>query len=95
MTKNKIINYLTNHKKEFQEKYELENIGLFGSYARDEATNKSDIDIFVQMKPSFIKLIGLKYQIEDKFHIKVDIIRLRDKMNISLKNRILKDAIYV
>lgn len=95
MTKEIIINYLTNHKKEFQKEYEVEKIGLFGSYARDEARQDSDIDIFVQMKPDFFKLIGLKQQIEEYFNIKVDIVRLRDKMNMALKRRILKDGIYV
>ena len=95
MTKETIINYLTNHKKEFQKEYEVEKIGLFGSYARDEARQDSDIDIFVKMKPDFFKLIGLKQQIEEYFNIKVDIVRLRDKMNMALKRRILKDGIYV
>jgi len=95
MTKETILNYLKKHKQEFQKKYEIESIGLFGSYARDEATESSDIDIFVKMKPDFSKLMGFKYQIEDKFNIKVDIVRLRNKMNSALKKRILKDGIYV
>ncbi len=95
MNKNAIINYLRTHKNEFMQKYNVEKIGLFGSYARDEAKEDSDIDIFVQMKPDFFKLIGLKQQIEDYFNIKVDIVRLREKMNEALKRRILKDGIYV
>jgi predicted nucleotidyltransferase len=95
MQKETIINYLISHKKEFQKKYEVEKIGLFGSYARDEATKDSDIDIFVQMKPDFFKLVGLKQQIEEDFDIKVDIVRLREKMNMALKRRILKDGINV
>jgi len=35
MTKKEILEYLSSHKKEFQKKYEIEKIGLFGSYARD------------------------------------------------------------
>ena len=95
MTKKDILNYLSKHKKEFQKEYEVEQIGLFGSYARNEAREDSDIDIFVYMKPDFFKLVGLKQQIEDYFNIKVDIVRLRDKMNMALKRRILKDGIYV
>ena len=95
MTKEQIINYLKTHKGKFQKEYDVEQIGLFGSYARGEAKEDSDIDIFVQMKPDFYKLIGLKQQIEDYFNTKVDIVRLRDKMNEALKHRILKDGIYV
>jgi len=42
MTKEAIINYLTSHKKEFAQKYNIEKIGLFGSYARGEAEENSD-----------------------------------------------------
>jgi len=41
MTKEAIINYLTSHKKEFAQKYNIEKIGLFGSYVRDEAMENS------------------------------------------------------
>jgi len=95
MTKETILNYLATHKQAFQKEYEVEKIGLFGSYARDEANVDSDIDIFVRMKPDFFKIVGLQQQIEEYFSIKVDIVRLRDKMNMALKRRILKDGIYV
>ncbi len=75
MTKKDILNYLSKHKKEFQKEYEVEQIGLFGSYARNEAREDSDIDIFVHMKPSFFKLVGLKQHIEEDLKKKVDMIR--------------------
>ena len=46
--KTNILNYLKEHYSEFKNKYNVEKIGLFGSYARDEATENSDIDIFVK-----------------------------------------------
>ncbi len=95
INKDIILNYLKEHKNEFMQKYSVEQIGLFGSFARNETREDSDIDIFVQMEPDFYKLIGLKQQIEDYFNTKVDIVRLRDKMNEALKRRILKDGIYV
>lgn len=72
LTQEDILNYLTQHKKEFQDKFKIEKIGLFGSYARGE---ESDIDIFVKMKPDLFGLIGLKQRIEEDLHKKVDIIR--------------------
>jgi len=71
MTKKKILEYLSNHKKEFQKKFQVEKIGLFGSYARDEAKADSDIDIFVQMKPDLFKLVELKQQIEEDLQKKL------------------------
>jgi len=54
--KTNILDYLKEHTIEFQEKYDLEQIGIFGSYARDEVTENSDIDVFVKMKPDLENL---------------------------------------
>ncbi|HGZ70765.1 MAG TPA: nucleotidyltransferase [Nitratifractor sp.] len=95
MTKKDILNYLKIHKKTFQEKYELEKIGLFGSYARDEAKEDSDIDIFVQMKPDLFKLVELKQQIEEDLQKKVDIVRNHKYIKPLLLKMIEKDIDYV
>jgi len=94
MTKSEILDYLKNHYTVLKEKYDVEAIGIFGSYARDEAKEDSDIDIFVKMEPKLFNLIAVKQTIEEGLHKKVDIVRLRDKMNPYLKKRILKDGIY-
>jgi len=94
MTKSDVLNYLSKHFQEFHNKYNVEKIGIFGSYARDEATNDSDIDIFVQMQPKLLNMIAIKQFIEEDLHQKVDIVRLREKMNPYLKKRILRDGIY-
>ena len=94
MTKSDVLNYLSKHFQEFHTKYNVEKIGLFGSYARDEATKDSDIDIFVQMHPKLLDMVAIKQLIEEDLHLKVDIVRLRDKMNPYLKKRILRDGIY-
>lgn len=95
MTKDDVLNYLREHYQEFHNKYNVEKIGLFGSYARDEATKDSDIDIFVQMHPKLLDMIAIKQLIEEDLHKKVDIVRLRDKMNPYLKKQILKDGINI
>ncbi len=46
MTKIEVITFLKNKKDEFYAKYGITTLGLYGSYARDEATNSSDVDIF-------------------------------------------------
>ena len=95
MDKETILSYLKSNKERLKKEYEIEQIGIFGSYARNEANENSDIDIFVKMKPDFFKVIGLKQQLEEYFNKKVDIVRLREKINNALKRRILKDGIYV
>jgi len=94
MTRSDILGYLQDHYALFNEKYEVEEIGLFGSYARNEAQEDSDIDIFVKMKPKLLNMVAIKQLIEKDLHKKVDIVRLRDKMNPYLKKRILKDGVY-
>jgi predicted nucleotidyltransferase len=95
VTKETILNYLTSHKEAFQKAYEIEKIGLFGSYARNEAHDESDIDIFVQMKPDLFKLSALKQQIEEDLHKKVDLIRAHKHMKPFLLKMIQKDIEYV
>jgi predicted nucleotidyltransferase len=96
MTRVDIIDFLKLHKQELAERYGVVRIGLFGSYARNEAIMGSDIDIAVELeKPDLFYLIGIKQTIEDEFGGKVDVVRMRDNMNILLKKRILQDVIYV
>jgi predicted nucleotidyltransferase len=89
-----ILNYLKNNYSEFQEKYQVEKIGLFGSYARSEETESSDIDIFVQMKPSLFKMVAIKDKIEADLNKKVDIVREHKNMKPFFLQMIKKDLIY-
>lgn len=94
MTKSNILNYLKEHYQQFHNQYNVEKIGLFGSYARDEATPDSDIDIFVKMKPNMFAMIAIKEQIEADLHTKVDIIREHKNIKPFLLEMINKDLIY-
>jgi len=94
MTKVAILNYLKKHYQEYKSQYNVEKIGLFGSYARDEATNESDIDIFVKMKPNIFGMIAIKEQIEEDLHVKVDIIREHKNIKPFFLEMINKDLIY-
>ena len=99
MTKEKLFNKLKNrgifwsYSKELTY-YAIESIGLFGSYARGEATHESDIDIFVQMKPDLFKLVELKEKIEEDLQKKVDIIRNHKYMKPFLLKMIQKEIAY-
>lgn len=96
MTKNEIIAYLKEHKDDFMKKYQISKLALFGSYSRDENRDDSDVDIAIETPLSdYFKLYDFKEELENSFHTKVDIVRLRDKMNMALKKRIEKDGIYV
>ena len=92
--KTNILNYLKEHYSEFKHKYNVEKIGLFGSYARDEATENSDIDIFVKMEPSLFDMVAIKEQIENDLNRKVDIIREHKNIKPIFLKMIQKDLIY-
>ena len=71
-------------------------MALFGSYARGENREDSDIDIAIETPVSdYFLLYDLKEELEKQFHQKVDLVRLREKMNQALKKRIQQDGIYV
>ena len=95
LNKTNILNYLKEHYPEFKEKFNVEKIGLFGSYAKGNATDKSDIDIFVKMKPSLFDMVAIKDQIENDLHKKVDIVREHKNIKPIFLQMIQKDIIYV
>jgi predicted nucleotidyltransferase len=96
MNRDYILNLLTQYKNNNHDKYGIENIGIFGSVARDEATELSDVDICIQTKtPDMFMLVHIQEELQNLFHTSVDIVRLRDRMNPYLKKRIDKEAIYV
>lgn len=95
MTKKEILDYLALRKDEFRQKYGVEKIGLFGSYARDEATESSDIDIFVYMPPSFDHLAELKYTIEEDLKKSVDVSINHKRIKPIFLKLINKDICYV
>ena len=89
---NKIIKFFNLKKDEFS----IIRIGVFGSVARDEITESSDVDVVVELgRPDLYTLIGIKQELEELLHCHVDIVRYRAKMNAYLKKRIEQEAIYV
>ena len=92
-----ILNYLKQIKPYYEKKgFIIE--GLFGSYARDEATEKSDIDILIEIKKNtsdiYAKKSALKKDLEAYFQKKVDIAR-RKYLTPLAKDVIKDDLIHV
>ena len=57
-------------------KHGAKRIEIFGSFARGEATQESDIDVIVEFKKrkSLLELVGIEQEIEDKLGRKVDLL---------------------
>ena len=96
MTKDSVIKILQSFKLNNQDKYGIESIGIFGSVARNEAKENSDVDICIKTKKAdMFALVHIKEELEELMSANIDIVRIRDKMNPFLKNRIDKEAVYV
>ena len=61
---------------DYFKKQPIEKAYLFGSYARGEATNSSDIDILVALEKGagLLKFSRIKIDLEDLFNTKVDLV---------------------
>ncbi|MEA2042243.1 MAG: nucleotidyltransferase domain-containing protein [Bacteroidota bacterium] len=92
-----IINYLKANKNRFAEQFNILQIGVFGSYARNEHTENSDIDIIIDMPKGteniFEKRLMLKELLSNHFSKHVDVCHQRAIKPI-FREMILKDAIY-
>ena len=96
MDREKILNELRKYKPVLEKKYGIVRLGIFGSVARGDIKNSSDIDIVVEIKNTdpFI-LLDIKEELSKLLGCKVDLIRLRKNINKILKKRIEKEVIYV
>lgn len=73
--KAKILEILREKKPDLQKRYPISELGLFGSYARGDFNEKSDIDILVDFNDKIgIKFISLAHELEDIFQMKVDLV---------------------
>ncbi|KAF0219402.1 MAG: DNA polymerase beta domain protein [Geobacteraceae bacterium] len=76
--------------------YHLRALGFFGSYARREVSEESDVDIvFETDAPNLFRAARMREELEQLLGRPVDIVRLRDSMNHRLKANIEKEAVYV
>jgi len=96
MKRDDILTVLRQFKRDYGEKYGILEIGVFGSVARNEPRDYGDVDICIKTRiPNPFALVHIKESLEGLIHKRVDIVRVREKMNPFLKERIEKEAHYV
>ncbi|MFT7823196.1 MAG: nucleotidyltransferase domain-containing protein [Sulfurimonas sp.] len=94
LNKNQILSSLKTYKDTHQTEYGIEEIGLFGSYAKGSAKEESDIDVFIKLKHSNLFLLSkIRIELEEMFGKHTDLVQLREKMNNYLKKHIEQEAI--
>ena len=87
---------LAQYKTRAAARYGVSRIGVFGSVARGEQRADSDVDICYEGRAlSLLTADQFQSELEELLGCRVDIVRLRDNMNASLRNRIAKEGLYV
>jgi len=98
VTKEYIIDYLSEHKDEFSQKFGVTKLGLFGSYANGNAQKDSDIDILIELEDNLTDIHDkkniFKETLENYFNLKVDIAREKYLKTLA-KKEILSEVEYV
>jgi len=95
VTKIEILDFLREHQKELYDRFGIKKVALFGSYAKDEAREDSDIDLAIIEidKKDYFNRVRAKYYLEEQFQKSVDI-GYFDTMRNFLKKRVEKEMIY-
>ena len=96
MNKNLILDILKSKKNNLISEFGIIDLALFGSYAKGENKENSDIDILIDMNNeyrTFDNYMNLKFYFEDLFDKPVDL-ALKNKIRKEFRDIILKEAIY-
>jgi predicted nucleotidyltransferase len=92
----KMKSVIAEYREIMRRKYKVQEIGLFGSYARGEQKKTSDVDILVRFKSdaTLFDLVGLGDFLEEKLKKKVDLVSAGG-MRKELEKNIQKDLIKI
>ena len=87
---------LNKNKSQFQKSFKVKEIGIFGSYIKNEQTKKSDLDILVDFESpiDFFDYIELEEYLTVLLGIKVDLV-MKKALKPNIGRSILKEVIYV
>lgn len=91
-----IRSILSYYKEELKIRYGVREIGIFGSYVRNEQRRSSDIDILVEFEktPSLLEFINLENYLSDILGVKVDLV-MKDSLKPNIGRHILEEVILV
>lgn len=96
LSQQEILEVLSKNLSTWKKQYGVKRITLFGSYARGEQKDSSDIDVLVEFADNamtFDNYMDLKFTLEDLFQKKVDLV-IFDDIKPVLKQSILRSAKY-
>lgn len=90
-----IIEILKANEEFLKHRFGVKSLSLFGSVARNEDRDESDLDIFVEMPPKIFIIMDMEDYLQNLVGCKIDIVRKRESMNNLLLNEIERDGIRI
>ncbi len=89
-----LLKKLRRLKPEMKKRYKAKEIGLFGSFVRQQQSESSDIDILVEFEEGadLLDLMGLALRLEEELQRKVDVVP-RDALRPELREAVLREVV--
>ena len=88
---------LKEHEKELKKRYGIKRLGIFGSYVRNEAGEKSDLDVLVEFEHDadvgLLEFVAIENSLSDLLGVKVDLVE-RSTLKPRIGKQILKEVVY-
>ena len=95
-SRDEVLEILTNQKLSLLEAYQITRLGIFGSYARDQQTEASDLDVLVDYHQPLTlpRLIDLRDELSEMVEMKVDVVT-PNGLKPTKRDRALSEVIYL
>ena len=94
-TRNEYVRLLLSLESVLKQRFGVRSLRLFGSVARNEQTEQSDLDVCVEMEPKPFLRLQMKEFLEKRMECPVDVVRQHKNMNPFLLNQINQDGIRI
>lgn len=96
MNRDNVLNVLRAHKATLAQRFGVTELALFGSFARDQATDDSDVDILVRfdMPPNWQRYFGAQGYLEDLLGRPVDLATNQD-LRVEIRPYVEREVIDV
>ena len=96
LQRDNVLAILRQHKADLCDRYGLISLGIFGSVARDEAREDSDLDVIVKLsKPNLFSLVHLREELISLLGCQVDIVHESQTLRPFFRNIIERESIWV
>jgi uncharacterized protein len=95
-SRQEVMARLRSLKGELATRYDVREIGIFGSVARGDDDQKSDLDLFVEFGPDadLITFIGLWQYLEDTFGTRIDLVS-KGGLRGDMRDSVIRDLVFV